>query len=843
MRGSGSMRAMRSGPLLFAALSVALGLCVAGDIWAGGPAGLPDYPSEVEILVDTPGTSGSVAAGLFNPAAWPLQSDGGAFLAWDDLRGSDAGNWTAVLSTGHLGFGWRRFHFGPACCDSRIDDYTIGLGSGTRSGSYGLSYSWGAGDTKTSPRHERITLGSISRWRSASFGASETLDLESRNNYFQFDLGIRPLGPRLTMFGDAVYGYGKSFGDSRTGYGLEAKLIPGLAVAAKMQNTGEFSFRVSVDLFRKGSVSYRPHFDDDSKLSSSTYAVESGPYRPTIGHGHLAVGRSYPIIDLKGGVAYQRYRLFDERRTLLGTLKQIASYADDPAVGGVVVSLSGMRLNYEMAWEMAKQFEGLRARGKKVIVYFDRVSLPGCALASVADQVWMDPLGDIDIAGMNIGRTYYKHALEKMGIGFDEWRFFKYKSAAESFSRDSLSDADREQLQAITDDFYETERDIITSARGISYAQFDEIVNQKGFLLPEEALAAGLIDSIGTFQDAKKAAKDAQMRGTKDESPAVLAGVLGDNVWGPFEWGEPPHIALLYGIGPCDMDSGIRGRLLSSKIRAAREDPAVRAVVFRADSPGGDPLPSDLVARELKETAKKKPVIVSQGQVAGSGGYWISMYGDKIVASPVTITGSIGVIGAWFWNDGFGEKIGLNYDGVKRGEHADLGAGIRLPIVDEQVPDRPLTQQEHDRMESLIRTMYKDFVAKVAEGRGMSNEEVDSVGQGRVWSGKRGREIGLVDQLGGLWSSLRIAKEAAGIPADDPVVISEGPQLGLLNLEMFTPKLLGVDLEEAHARSETLLTDEEVAFLRHAIRSKGQPLLMMEPLGLDGSVAGDRTHP
>jgi len=845
MRGPGLTLSVRRGVLLVVSLCLTFGSLTVGVAEASDLKGLPDYPSEVELLVDTPGTSGSIAAGMFNPAAWSFQDEGSLFLAWDDLDEYDKSNWTGALSARGFGFGWRRFNYGLGGRNYAVNDYTMGFGSGSRSGSYGISYSWGSGDTDVVPRHERLVLGSISRWRYVSLGLSETLDFESRDNFFQADLGIRPIGPRLTFFGDAVYGHGDGFEDIRGGYGVEARLIPGLAVAAKAQNTGEFSFRVSVDLSREARVSYRPHFDEDADMSSSTYAIEMGPDRTPIGYGRLGAGQSYPEMHLKGGMAYQRYRLFDNRRTLLGTLKRIAHYADDPLVGGVVVNLSGMALNYEMTWELGMALEGLRAKGKKVVVYFDNVSPAGCALASVADQVWMDRIGIIDISGVSMGRTYYKHALEKMGVGFDEWRFFTYKSAMEGFSRDSLSEPDREQRQAIIDDIYETAAEMITSGRGISRADFDKLVNEKGLLLCEEALAAGLVDSIGSFQDAKKAAREAVMRESVSESGTELEGLLGDNVWGPLEWGEPPHIALLYAIGPCAMDSGIKARTLSRRIRAARDDPRVKAVVLRADSPGGDALASDLIARELKETAKRKPVIVSQGWVAGSGGYWISMYGDTIVASPVTITGSIGVIGGWFWNEGLGEKIGFDFDGVKRGEHADLGDGIRLPFINQVVPERPLTEEENERMENLIRTMYEEFVAKVAAGRGMTEEEVDAIGQGRIWSGIKGKEIGLVDELGGLWLSLKIAKEAAGIPTNEPIVIEEGPELGWFSMNMFTPKLFGVDeppadmdgeaISPAHEAVE-LLPEEEMIFLRHMIGSKGRPLFMMEPLGLrDGS--------
>jgi protease-4 len=814
------------------ALAFVIAVSVPTAARAGDDHGaLPDYPYEAGMLVETPGVSNSALAGMFNPASWALMDDHRLFLGWDEIAGSERSNWTGALSLRNAGFAARRFSFGvDDGPKSSFTDYTIGIGGGTRSGAFGISYSWAKGDLDETPRHERVAIGHISRWRRVSFGVVETMDLENRDNSLQVDLGIRPLGPQLTIFGDAVYEHGQSFEDIRTGYGVEYRPVPGLALAAKAQSSGEFSFRFGVDISRQALTSFRPHFDDDADRTASTYSIEFGPERAPIGHGHLGVGKSYPVLNLKGGMTYRRYKYFDNRRTLLDTLNGIESMADNPRVGGVVINMSGMSMGAEMAWELREQLAGFRARGKKVIVYFDRVSIVGAMLASVADQVWMDPSGMVDISGLSMGRTYYKNMLEKAGLGIDEWRFFTYKSAFESFSRDSMSDPDREQRQALIDDFYDEGAEGITSSRGITRRQLDNLMNDKAMLLPDEALAAGLVDSIGTIHDAIAAAPGVAPRSTKDASYAHLAGLLGDSVWDPLEWGEPAHIALLYAIGPCAMDSGIKGRLLSQQIRKARENPAVKAVVLRVDSGGGDALPSDLVSRELKETQKKKPVIVSQGWVAGSGGYWISMYSDKIVASPLTITGSIGVIGGWVWNDGFGDKIGLTYDVVQHGDHADLGGGIRLPFIDQTVPERPLTKDERDRMESLIRTMYKDFVKKVAEGRGLTEDEVDAIGQGRVWSGTRGLENGLVDELGGLWLSLQLAKKAAGIPAGDRIYIAEGPDLGSFNLgDMFSPRLFGITEPDPVVQAQSLLPEAELNYLKHLIGAKGQPILMMEP--------------
>jgi protease-4 len=492
-----------------------------------------------------------------------------------------------------------------------------------------------------------------------------------------------------------------------------------------------------------------------------------------------------------------------------------------------------MQMSAEMQWEIREALAGLRARGKKVVVYIDYANIYEYAMASVADQLWIDPVGGLDVRGLATGRTFMRRAFDKLGLGVDEWRFFKYKSAFEGYSRDSMSPPDREQRQALIDDFYEEVARQVTSARSLSREQWDAIVNEKGVLLAGEARAAGLVDSLGSFDQAKASARRAARRAGGDASATELAGVTGDPVWGPQEWGEPPRIAVLYAIGECAMDTGIRGRKLSKEIKKAREDRSVKAVVLRADSPGGEVLPSDLVAREMLETAKRKPVIVSQGAVAASGGYWISMFADSIVASPVTITGSIGVIAGWIWNKEFGDKIGFTFDGVKRGEHADLGLGIRLPLAGVMVPDRPPTVEERDRAERLIRDTYQDFVTKVAAGRGLDPKRVDEIGQGRVWTGSRGKEIGLVDELGGLWRTLQMAKAAARIPGKRPVEFQEGPWLGTIDLSALRPRFpTGAEV----APLTSPLTEAEAKLLRLMIEARGGPVLMTDPIEIeDGS--------
>jgi protease-4 len=823
---------------------IALGIATASLAGRAGADGLPDYPREADLLVDTPGTTSSIAGGLWNPASWGMQRGGGLFLAWDDVRGDlsrDA--FTGVASFHHLAFGMRQFQHEPAADDPfHVRDYQIGIDAGNRSMTWGLSYGWGGGDLERAPRHERMTLGSVTRCRFASLGAAFTRDLEVDDNLLQADLGIRPLGPRLTLFGDAVYRHGQSFDDIESGYGAEFKVWPGLALAAKGRSTGEISLRLSIALDPYTDLSWRPHLDDAGDRYASTYALEVGARRSHLGQRSVGRGRMMPEMSLRGPIVYQRYQWFDTRRTLLATLERIQQVADDERAGGIVLDLSGAELGGEMAWEIRTQLAALRARGKKVVVYIDRGALYATMLASVADQVWMDPEGILDVRGLTLGRTYMRHAIDKAGLGVDEWRFFTYKSAFEGYSRDSMSEPDREQRQALVDDFYNTAMTAITEARGLEPGAWDRIANEKGVLLPEEAVAAGLVDSIGTWEQAKRSARNAPRRAAGAGDASLLANVTGDPVWGPEWWGEPPRIAVLYAIGPCEMETGIRGRVLSKEIRKARSNRHVKAVVLRVDSPGGDPLPSDLVARELRETAARKPVIVSQGQVAASGGYWVSMFADTIVASPLSVTGSIGVIGGWVWNKEFGDKVGLTYDHVQRGDHSDLGTGFKLPYIGVVVPERPLSPEERDRMESIIRTEYKDFVAKVARGRGLDEKVVDSIGQGRAWSGTRGRDNGLVDEMGGLWRSLQIARAAAALPVGSPVQFPEGPKPGFLDASMFKPKLFGALLGEMPASASSAvapgssLSADELDYLRSLVRSQGRPLVRMEPFEIqDGS--------
>ena len=838
------VRSLLAAALAFAALAPA---ALAGD----NPV-LEHYMADVARLVDSPGASSSVAAGLLNPAAWAIQGHGGGWFAVevpDDRFDAAPDQYFGVLSTGALGLGWRmRDGADPLGAQH---DFTVGLGLGDRDLATGLSYAWSAGDEDVAGASRRLSLGAVRRLRFLSLGASHVRDLESENNFLQADLGVRPFGPRVTLFADAAACDNDDYEEIAFGYGAELHLVPGLRLAARAREGGELSLRLEWALRgRSGRMQagVRHHLDDDRESVATVFTSESGPGAHLGQLFHWGDER-YPEIDLRGPRPYRTYRWLDDRTTFLETLDGLRRCAEDPAVGGVVLNLSGMGLSPAKLWELRAQVEGLRAAGRTVTVYVDRLGLFEYMLASAADAIWMDGRGILDIRGLNLGRSYYRRLLEKMGVGIDELRFFTYKSAAETLSRTSMSEADREQGEALIEDWYETAVGLSARARGMDRAAWDRLVEEKGELLADEALAAGLVDRIGDYHEARDMARETAVRAGGGGPAARLAGLRGDPVWAQEEWGEPDRIAVLYAVGVCAMDEGIEGRRLSRVIRALRENRKVKAIVLRADSPGGDDLPSDLVARELKATMERKPVVVSQGQVAASGGYWISMHSDALLASPVTITGSIGVISLHFWDDGIGDKVGMDYDHVQRGSHADVFSGPALPLLGMSVPHRPMTADERARYEEAMRALYGDFVAKVAEGRRMSPEAVDAIGQGRVWSGADGLDNGLVDEIGGLWRSLWVARDRAGLPEGRPVTIVEGPSLGAFDLTRLLrlPSLpfgwkLPWSRAEEPARPEPLLQGDawrgldagERLYLESVLRAGGRPLPVMAPLSVEG---------
>lgn len=771
--------------------------------WLALPAvaGKPflDYRSESWFLPQSPSVTGSPAAGLFNPAAFALSDVAGGDFWWDDgnvRRGLD----NYGLAVGRtLNFAMNTTTFGNHAESWKIYDYQLGLAGGTRGHTFGLGYRWSRGETQRTARQQALVIGAASRRRSwLSYGMSGLIGLESGAAQYVFDLGLRPFQKDfLTLYADwAVNDDQAFFRDGSWSAGMEVRPVSGLHLGfrAREQADGsdvDYSALVGVTLgFTNFSV--LPRYNNDGDLQRTHYLIRSNPPLPGFSDKALSLGHKttyYPLSLENKVLTYQKYRYLDDKRVAwLDLLPLLNAVRDDESIDIFVVNLAGFDGRPSLIWEFRQKLLQIHAAGKEVIVHTDRTNPRTYYLASAADRITMDPMGSLSIPGLALSRSYLKGTLEKLGIGFQAHRYFKYKSAVETLSRDHMSEADREQRQRITDVIYETLRDGMAAGRRLTSDRLDEITDEQGELVAGEAVAAGLVDQQLRW--------DALLKGlTAQRGAHPLPGVpnhYNRRYW-DRQWGQPVKIPVVYAVGACDMDTGIKGRDTSAYLRGLVQDPDVKAVVLRADSPGGDPLPSDLVAEAVRQLkAAGKPVIVSQGDVAASGGYWISMDGTRILTTPLTITGSIGVISGWVWDNGLAARAGITSDEVHRGEHADLFADVRLPLTGLGLPRRPMNESELARTETVIRGMYDQFVDGVATGRGLSHDAVHEVAQGRVWMGGDAIDHGLCDSYGSLDDALNLARQTAGVANWREVEIVEYPPRPLIQWPGFGPSVPGM---------------------------------------------------
>ena len=787
-----------------------------------GQSEIPRYHTQTDFLLTSPGGMGFGLYGYTNPALLTYVHQPDLMFTWSDASGkwNDFNRWGlfAAIPKPNLGFSVIR----QKDTLGSVTDYRLSLAFGDRTKSFGFGYGWSGGDTQFFNRASVITLGSLLRpMPQLSIGISGIATTSGSGKEGMIDLAVRPFGnEKITLFADYALQNDEKLEDGHWSTGLAVEALPGIRLTARYFDTEAFTVGLNFSLGRIGATS-QAHYDESQKHSYNTYGVRMGAYDRNIFRTYLMREKKYVKLNLLGRLKYQRYRLFDKSNTLAELISIIDGAKKDETVSGIAINTSGMRINKEMAWEVREKLKDFKSAGKHVVIFIDDVGMTGYHLASVADKIVIDPCGEIILKGFLAGGFYLKGTLEKLGIGFDEWRFFKYKSAYEIFSRESMSEADRQQWQKLVDNFYRLAKSDICEARNMTPEEFDHLVNEEVYFLPQDALDKGLVDTLGRWESVKNMVKSIEGKEKTLVNPRYIAKyqLPKDNYWG-----ERPQIAVIYALGVCAMDQGITARKLVKDVEAATKNPKIKAVILRVDSPGGAAIPSDIIAEALKKCKEKKPVIISQGLVAASGGYRLSMYGDTIIAAPNTITGSIGVIGGWIYNKGLKEKLGMSTDLVKVGEHADLGFGIRLPLIGVTLPDRNLNDEERAKIERSIKSHYKDFVAKVADGRKKEYDEIESVAQGRVWSGYDGKQNGLVDVLGGLETAIMIAKEKAGIPKDQEVKIVELPKPDLFNPNIFKPKLFGVKYQE----------DEFIELLKFRLKHNGEPLPMlpMDDMGM-----------
>lgn len=435
-------------------------------------------------------------------------------------------------------------------------------------------------------------------------------------------------------------------------------------------------------------------------------------------------------------------------------LLNIEKAKNDANIKGIYLNISIVSAGFAQCKEIRDKLTDFKSAGKFVVAYSEVYTQKAYYLASVADKVYMNPAGMFEFVGLSANYTFYKNALDKLGIEPQIIKVGTFKSAVEPYILDKMSEPSKLQTREYLGDIYKQFLTEIGESRNLTTDQLHSFANNLEITGPNAAMEKGLVDFL-TYED------------QVDDTLKMMSEISGklnivkiskyNKVPAPIEKLEKNKIAVIYANGAIMSGSGdnetIGSVTLVEAIRDAHEDNNVKAIVLRINSPGGSALASEVIWRELMLAKAKKPVIASMSSVAASGGYYIACASDYIMALPNTITGSIGVFGVIpntkkFFND----KIGITFDGVKTADHADM---ISLT--------RPMTPEEKAFIQTSVNQTYDIFTQRVADARGMSQADVKLIGEGRVYSGTKALEINLVDELGGIKEAIAMAAKKADI--------------------------------------------------------------------------------
>lgn len=443
---------------------------------------------------------------------------------------------------------------------------------------------------------------------------------------------------------------------------------------------------------------------------------------------------------------------------LADVLESISKAKNDSNIRGIYLELPPtITTGFATLQEIRNALTDFRSSGKFVVAYSEMYTHKAYYLASAADSVFLNPQGDMFFVGLSSQIMFFKKAFEKWGIEPEIFRHGKFKGAVEPFMYEKLSPENREQIEVFLGAIWSQMLTEIGASRKIEVSRLQLIADSLLVEDANEAVALGLIDGLRYKDQITEGLKKAVKTDADDDLQTISIAKYKKVESEKDEEPAKDKIAVIYangeiGGGEGDMQSvGSEG--LSKAIREARTDKKVKAIVLRVNSPGGSALASDVIYRELLLAKKEKPLIVSMGDVAASGGYYISCLADTIVASQMTITGSIGVFGMLANVEKLlGEKIGITVDTVNTNKYSDLGS-----------PFRKMQDGERRFIQKKVESVYETFITIVSQGRNMSKEMVDSIGQGRVWAGADAKTLGLVDSYGGLQTAVSLAAKAAGI--------------------------------------------------------------------------------
>ncbi len=475
----------------------------------------------------------------------------------------------------------------------------------------------------------------------------------------------------------------------------------------------------------------------------------------------LKMTLSEAIVDRASSSPFDDIDFFNQKvKKSLGLnviLKNIKKAKEDEHIKGIYINTLGVSSGLANLEEIREALIDFKTSGKFIISYSDIYTQSSYYLSSISDKIYLNPEGSVDFKGLSAQLMFFKKALDNIGVNpiIIRGKNNKFKSAVEPYMYEHISDANYEQTSTYLKSIWNHFLKGISESRSISVEQLNNIANNLLIRNAQSTVDLKLVDAVK--YDDEVNAELRELSGLEADKDLRFVSISKYNKVPESKTGKgliKNKIAVIYAAGGIDMGNSEKGKIggegLSKTIRKARKDSTVKAIVLRVNSPGGSALASELIWREMVLAKQVKPVVVSMGNVAASGGYYISAPSDKIYASPVTITGSIGVFGLMWNGSKILKGIGINVDAVNTNKYSDVGNMAR-----------PMSDYEYAVIQEGVEDVYHTFLSHVAEGRHTTVEAVDKIGQGRVWSGENALEIGLIDEFGGLNKAIEGAKELA----------------------------------------------------------------------------------
>lgn len=689
--------------------------------------------------------AGWEARGYYSVSENALARGGGAYMAW---RG--------------LGLGYLRRENGSTSADV----YSVSYG---RRVAPGLGLGAGYHDINGTPVWDTGVLVRPSRFLSLGGRIWDVW----RVPFYTLGAALRPLAfnadleDRFTAFAD----YGVGQGQGRWLFGLSVEALRGVGVFSSMRRmigppgSWEVQAGVVLNFSHVGLGSSGRVLDGTGyggqvsmvRLSQAewpTVLKEHGRYLDLSIEGSPPEKSPSPLLPLLTG---------ERKFSHLEMIRTIAKASRDPAVAGMLISLRGADLGMGRIQELRGAVASFRGAGKKVTVYIQDASPKDYYLAAAADEVVIHPASHLDLVGLYARAMFFRGSLEKLGVETQFESRGKYKSAPESFTRTGMSPASREEAAALLDDLFGRMTEDIARDRHVDPQVLRAMID-RGPFTPEDALKEKLVDAA-LYED--------QVREKVGTKKFIEARGYGRTLRKNGSFRPARRIAVVFVTGLIAEGKNTTSLLghvsgsdtITAAIRTAREDSLIDAIVLRVDSGGGSALASDDIRREIALTKGKKPVIVSMGDMAASGGYLVSVDADAIYVEPGSLTGSIGVFGGKISLDGLLTKLGVSVEVLRRGKHADVYS-----------IHRPLDSEETAALARHITLLYEGFKKGVSEGRKLTPEKTEAAAQGRVWTGAQAKERGLVDSFGGIAAALEAARAASGIGAGEEIHIMELPR-------------------------------------------------------------------